>query len=213
MPRTSGIIAKVLARIGSRQSGSAAYRAVEYTPQRLAAWQHSAVDDDGYVVWPDDPDEVPAWRLEREAWASRAGITLPPYRTRREFQQHEDMAAIDAAPPAVVSNPVALSIDDAATQFLEFMIVDDRTGEFSASEISAHYAEFCEHRRIAPCPVDQVKAALALMQPRVRRIKTDQRINGKRHRSIRWVIEPADAGDCGGGQVVVSNVTPIRMAA
>ena len=48
-----------------------------------------ATDDDGNLIWPDDPDEVPAWRLALEAkaeawgWAEQ-GVKLPPYRTRRE---------------------------------------------------------------------------------------------------------------------------------
>lgn len=150
-------------------------------------WRHSACDDDGNIHWPDDPDEVPAWRIEREAWARAFGVHLPGYRTRREMEQAQELAEIDTAPVSVPTPQVEVGIDDCATWFAGYLR-ENGAGEYSASEINDLYATFCVARNLIPPPIDHVKAALALM-PGVHRGKIDVKVDGRRQRLVRWLIE------------------------
>lgn len=158
----------------------------------VSGWMHSACDDDGHVIWPDDLDEVPAWRLEREAWAAAAGIKLPAYRTRREMEQLLDLAEIETAPMVAPPQPVAISVDACAVQFAAYLR-EHGGGEYSAAEINESYADFCTSQNIVPPPVDSVKAALPF-QPGIHRGKIDVKVDGRRQRLVRWLIEaPSDA--------------------
>lgn len=179
--------------LGRRKQRSTPAAMIQITDDRCPAspWLHSAIDDDGDLIWPDDPNEVPAWRIEREAWAFRAGVKLPPYRTRRDVEQQEDLAIISTAPLLPPEQPRIVSIDDMARMFLAYLVSDDMAGEYSALEISSAYAEFCSIGNIKPCQLDPVKSAMSLL-PGVHRIQTCQRVNGKRQRAIRWIIAPAD---------------------
>jgi hypothetical protein len=40
---------------------------------------YACTDDDGFLLWPNDPDEVPAWRLELEERARIYGLSIPSY--------------------------------------------------------------------------------------------------------------------------------------
>lgn len=158
----------------------------------VSGWMHSACDDDGRVIWPDDLDEVPAWRLEREAWAASAGIKLPAYRTRREMEQLLDLAEIETAPMVAPPQPVEISVDACAVQFAAYLR-EHGGGEYSAAEINESYADFCTSQNIVPPPVDSVKAALPF-QPGIHRGKIDVKVDGRRQRLVRWLIEaPSDA--------------------
>ncbi len=155
-----------------------------------------ACTDDGTLIWPEDPDEVPPWRLALEAKAAawgwdKLGIRLPGYRTRREAEQKEELCIINAAPIQIL-RPVASAwpVDMAAERFLAHLQRDDDlVGEYSAPELSVLYSEFCVAQNVTPRPVDQVKAALALRHG-VQRSQVDRRVEGRRQRSIRWVISP-----------------------
>lgn len=160
---------------------------------RVHRWQHSAVNDSGALAWPEDPDEVPAWRLEREDWARGAGVILPGYRTRREFEAVQ--AAL--APPEVAPVPVPLPVPDhtvefrpadAARAFLMWLRQDDMTGEYSAAEINALYDQWCADRGCDPAKVDLVKEELLLL-PGVWKGTSDTRNGGRRQRRVRWIID------------------------
>lgn len=158
-------------------------------PAPLASpkWQHSAVDDDGNLIWPANPDEVPAWRLEREEWARRAGVQLPSYRTKREMYQGEERIRERLSGLVCREPSPALSPDDAAARFLNWLRSSGSDLEFSAQELSNAYDAHCADQNITPTSVDMMKAALALL-PGVHRETVDMRVDGRRRRCAKWVI-------------------------
>lgn len=153
------------------------------------SWEHRATsDEDGCgLLWPDDPDAVPVWRLERELWADRLGIRLPGYRTRREYEAAVQLLE-DAIPDVSTLVSAALPPDDAAREFLGWLRDDDRVGEYTAAELSALYAEHCADTGREPANTDHVKAALATL-PGVYREISDTKVSGKRVRAVRWVVD------------------------
>lgn len=175
----------------------------------LVGFRFPATDTDGNVIWPSDPDEVPAWRLERETWAELRGIDLPPYRTRREMERFLEHAS--AGVPLPVDVPLQiLGAEEAAQRFLGWLrdetYADAR--EHTAQEMSELYARFCDERRILPAPVDTVKAHLALL-PGVYRKEVNLKIDGRRSRQMRWIIECLDACEV----PFDADAEPIRLAA
>lgn len=153
-------------------------------------------------VWPDDPDEVPAWVLKAEAVRAAAGITdRLPARTKSEFARSVEIVEAQAA--ATLSKPVEskpvlsielrpqLSTADAARRFLAAIQHDEIVGEYTAPELSALYSQFCADHNLTPSPVDHVKAELAHL-PGVHRqqVATSCPETGKRRRNWMWIITP-----------------------
>jgi hypothetical protein len=178
---------------------------VSVGPMPSSGWRHSACDAEGNIHWPDDPDEVPAWRIERETWARSVGIRLPSYRTRREMEQAQELAEIDTTPVAMPAPHVEVGIDDCADWFASYLR-EHGAGEYSAAEINDLFAQFCASRGVIPPPIDHVKAALALM-PGIHRGKINVMIDGRRQRPVRWLIESASDED------VEAETSERRMAA
>lgn len=155
-----------------------------------------ARQDEPEYIWPEDPDEVPDWRIAQEGRAFARGYSLPPYRTRRQWElaieRAETLAArmISPAEPAPLAE--ALSPMDAATQFLDWLQDDVDTKPYSAHELSAHYSLFCEEKRLTPTPVDHMKAAFTLLTHAVnkRQISKVDTATGKRHRNFVYFVSP-----------------------
>lgn len=173
-----------------------------------AGFRFSAVDADGNLAWPHDPDEVPAWRLEREVWAEVTGASLPPYRTRREMEAW--IVRVEHEVDSHADEPMqALDAEASAVQFLSWLRdTDAEAREHTAQEMSDLYAVFCAERRFVPAPVDTVKAHLALL-PGVYRKELNLKIDGRRSRPMRWVI------DCDLGEIPfdADAAEPLRLAA
>ena len=62
-----------------------------------------------FGIWPDDADTVPAWRIEVERKADLRGLTIPPYRTRRQFEAAVEACAnaLKEPAPRVILEPLA----------------------------------------------------------------------------------------------------------
>lgn len=187
------------------------------TTQPMAAgFQTCAVDDDGNPVWPDDPDEVPAWWYERQAWATINGTKLPPYRTRREME-HAVAAIIDRMEGQQTPQIVGpFSPELAARKFIDHLRSSNpgTLHEYSANELTTVYSEYCTEANIAPTHVDSVKAVLAML-PGVERSKARRMIDGKRTQCVTWLIRPFEPQET---EVIddddpVDIDEPIRMAA
>ena len=149
-------------------------------------------------IWPEDPDEVPTWRIAQEARAEMLGLGIPPYRTRRQFELAielaEHKASIKIAPIAPLA---ALSPSESARRFHAYLQHEEDVEEFTVPELSAKYSEFCEHENLTPSHLDFVKAELAL-RTGVHRRQIDKKdpTTGKRQRPMMWIIAPkAEASD------------------
>lgn len=180
-------------------------------------YRHRATDDDGNLIWPEDPDETPAWWFERQALALTIGLPNPPYRTRREMETA--LSAVEMAErgfePMEMSGP--FSPDEAASRFLVYLQMHNVRQEYSAAELTDVYAEYCSTQNIVASPVDFVKASLALL-PAVSKKKVDRKgIDGKRTRPVCWIIEPrlapTTATDKPAKPTTIEEAEPIRMAA
>ena len=143
-------------------------------------------------IWPEDPDEVPTWRLAQEARAAIFGLGIPPDRTRRQFELAielaERKASIKIAPIAPLA---ALSPSESARRFHAYLQHEEDVEEFTVPELSAKYSEFCEHENLTPSHLDFVKAELALRAGvHAKQISTKNPATGKRHRPVMWIIAP-----------------------
>lgn len=192
----------------------------ECVPQ---GYMHRATDDDGNLIWPDDPDETPAWWFERQALALTIGLPNPPYRTKREMEAA--LSAVEMAErgfePMEMSGP--FTPDEAASRFLAYLQSHNVRQEYSAAELTDVYAEYCSTQNIVASPVDFVKASLAMM-PAVSKKKVDRKgLDGKRTRPVCWIIEPRLAPTTSTAKtkikpvtiepITIEHVDPIRMAA
>lgn len=153
-------------------------------------YRHRATDIDGNLIWPEDPDEAPAWWFERQALALTLGLPNPPYRTRREMESA--INAIEMAErgfePMGLAGP--FSTEEAASRFLAYLQGHNVRQEYSAAELTDVYTEYCSTQNIVASPVDFVKAALALL-PAVSKKKVERKgADGKRTRPVCWIIEP-----------------------
>lgn len=169
--------------------------AVDLTP----VWQYAdmAPDEDGQLnlVWPDDPDEVPLWRVERETWAEWSGVKLPPYRTKREYKQACDIVAMSVERPAFVANIAPpLPTDQSAREFLTMLqsqVQPTETVEFGADEIEAMYLEWCASCGVEASPMNMLKGELRKLGKAgagIIRKQKDSRASGKRERPARWIV-------------------------
>lgn len=148
--------------------------------------------DEPQYVWPEDPDEVPAWRVVQEQRAAMWGITLPPYRTRRQFELAIEVAETRAAISVMPEGPApALAPSEAARRFLSSLQHDELVGEYTAPELSALYSQHCADDNLTPAPIDLVKGELVRL-PGVHRKQADMRdpVTGKRQRPMMWFIAP-----------------------
>lgn len=181
-------------------------------------YRHRATDDDGNLIWPDDPDETPAWWFERQALALTIGLPNPPYRTRREMEAA--LSAVEMAErgfePMEMSGP--FTPDEAASRFLAYLQSHNVRQEYAAAELTDVYAEYCSTQNIVASPVDFVKASLALL-PAVSKKKVERKgPDGKRTRPVCWIIEPRLAPTKSAAKaeikpIEIEDVEPIRMAA
>lgn len=209
-------LARLVRRTPSRDLYPALIENCAYEAVR-GGYEHRAVDDDGNLIWPDDPDETPAWWFERQALALTIGLPHPPYRTRREMEAK--IAAIEMAErgfePMEMSGPFLP--DEAASRFLSYLQSHGVRQEYSAAELTDVYTEYCSTQNIVASPIDFVKAALALL-PAVSKKKVDRKVDGRRTRPVCWIIEPRLAPILIATGVetepdVIDEFEPFRMAA
>lgn len=153
-----------------------------------------ASNDDGLPwcngVWPDDPDEVPGWRLAAEIQAKLYGYRLPSYRTRREFEAMLERcrAAEEHSSTDVIHPP--LPAMQAAREFVAALRAADRTGDYTVDELAAAYLDHCTAQRRAPTKDRALRIALGQV-PGVWTHTVERSIDGKRHRPTIWHIGAA----------------------
>lgn len=142
-------------------------------------------------VWPDDPDEVPAWRIAAETKAAIYGYTLPAYRTRREFEaaiglcesaeeQRRNRARAGRLKPAL---PPAR----AAQAFVDAVRSQERAGQYTAAEIYAAYLDHCTGHGLTPLSEKALKSGLDSI-PGVTVAQCEAKLHGRRHRPTIWTI-------------------------
>lgn len=186
-----------------------------------------------FGVWPDDPDEVPAWRIAAETTAAIYGYVLPCYRTRREFesaiglceavyentrmQTHARATIADRSTmtgPAKSALKGPISPDRAAREFIAALRRQERTGTYTAAEIYAAYLDHCTGESRVPCSETVIKTALARI-PGVTHALKEDRLHGRRHRPTIWTIS-ADARPKAVSSSMITTTTTkpvLRMAA
>lgn len=101
----------------------------------------TASDTSEDAGWPDDPDEVPAWRLRAEAMARRYGYVLPGYRTRREFDAQVALCR------AVSCDAIKLPADETARRFVAHVAATIATSSTPMIRLVSRIAHFARHRR------------------------------------------------------------------
>lgn len=162
------------------------------------------------LQWPDDPDLVPSWRLEAERRASSIGLTLPSYRTHRDYANQvasirAALAAEEAADvpaPEPVPDPVpalalpvvtellpALPAKNAAKQFLAAARAAGG-GQFTNEELTESYLKFCRDAGRMPAPENFVRQFLRGMRGVTAEMMDTRDAAGKRTRWTRWTIHP-----------------------
>lgn len=133
------------------------------------------------MIWPDDPDVVPQWRIDAEDRARAIGFELPPYRTKAQFDEAVKRCAEREKSRSMVRGPrAAITPDEAASRFAA-----ETDGSFSSDELTAAYEAFCTAHWVA-CPENFFRAALKLL-PNVRRA-TVVRTSPRRVREVLWVV-------------------------
>lgn len=141
-------------------------------------------------LWPDDPDQVPDWRIKYEQRALEIGMVLPPIRT---FRHHIDaIAKCEASlfakqPINVVGRP--LSAEDAAVQFLSWLRETSRTGEFSNETLAGYYADFCSLQNREPTAENMLRGALKRLPGVTTRQGYHKSQAGARVRPTIWIIK------------------------
>ncbi len=153
-------------------------------------------DDDGNLIWPDNPDEIPAWWHERDAWLTAHGLPPLAYKTRREMENAVSILVerLECRRESRLVGPY--SPDVAASRFVSALRASSpgEVLEYNAAELSAAYADYCADSNIIPTHIDQVKAVMAVM-PGIDRQKSRSMIEGKRRQIVCWLIQPIDIYD------------------
>lgn len=137
-----------------------------------------------FGVWPEDPDIVPDWRLRAEERASKLGVRLPSYRTRRQFEAlvarcEKRIRAQRKVPPA-----------EAASRFAAYLRSSSRVS-YNNEELADAYTRFCDDAEIE-APESFMRGQLKRL-PGIRREIRPERRNGRLVREAVWVIEPQPA--------------------
>lgn len=159
------------------------------------------------LKWPDDWDAVPSWRLEAEARANDAGLLIPPYRTRREYEamvrhiearllvQSEVAAVTPPAPEPVTvvviaADPLpALGASEAAAEFLAHLRAKG-FGHYTNESLTEEYLRLCRANNRTPAPENFVRQKLRRMVGITSRMVDDRDELGKRVRWTQWTVVP-----------------------
>lgn len=170
-------------------------------PEVLSGDETETISEADGLEWPDDWDAVPGWRLAAEERALDIGLTLPAYRTRRDFEAM--VALIDArlqvqdeaaAPPV---EPVAAPVDplpplpavEAASEFLEHLRAKG-FGRYTNESLTEEYLRFCRAINRTPAPENFVRQKLRRMVGITSRMVDDRDDLGKRVRWTQWTVVP-----------------------
>ena len=144
----------------------------------------------GDEPWPDNPDEIPAWRIAQELRAEAGGYKLPAYRTRREFERCvalcEGVTQCAPPPPTPIGKP--LPANDAARHFLDWMRLNGITGQISSERLSGLYADFCAQGNTAPAAENMVRGSLKRLSGVTVSLADKRRPGGVRTRPTIWNI-------------------------
>lgn len=143
-----------------------------------------------FGIWPDAMDEVPAWRIEVERKAELRGLSIPPYRTRKQFEAAVEAcaAALREPAPRVILEPLAPA--EAARQFLAWLRTTSRTGRYTDETLSEIYREHC-------LTVGRAESSHAHMRNHLATFagveKGQEKVEGapKRKRITIWTIKPS----------------------
>lgn len=215
--RPRGLLAW-LARVGRRSpsDGEAARGSCHERPGECGRESDpspgSRIEDERFP-WPDDPDEVPAWRLTQERTARDAGFVLPAIRTRRDYEiaiaaceaqfvresesapRRADVQPDEPFEPLQIVTmdgaPVGRSVlppEIAARKFQAWLLETGRIGKWSSDEMRRFYVAHCSAEKISPTPENVLREALKRLNG-VSRVNDDVRIKGKRKRAVVWCIE------------------------
>ncbi len=158
----------------------------------LATWN-------GHFVWPEDPDEVPLWRLAQEARAADLGIKLPESRTRRQHDANlalveSNLIGRPASAPAVEIDPLrTLQPHDAAETFVADLVALGEHGPHDDAQLRALYADHCTRYRLVPTAENMLRDAMRVL-PGVFKEQVDGKTAaGKRQRKFVWLIATPEA--------------------
>lgn len=139
--------------------------------------------------WPDDPDEIPEWRLKAERRAAEIGVSLPGYRTRRQFDAAVAKCTAAIEKSLALAVRTKLSPKDAAARFANHVLSLSQTAAFSSEELTTAYAEWMVSCNVE-CSESHMRGKLKRV-PAVTRETTDTRMkSGRRVREVRWVFRP-----------------------
>lgn len=153
----------------------------------LATWN-------GQFVWPDDPDEVPLWRLAQEARADELKIKLPDVRTRRQYE-----AGLLLVESNLVGRPIpavdteidpmrTLKPHDAAETFVADLVALGAHGPHDDAQLRELYADHCQRYRLVPTADNMLRDAMRAL-PGVFKEQVDGKTAaGKRQRKFVWLI-------------------------
>lgn len=143
-----------------------------------------------FGIWPDDIDAVPAWRIEVERKAEHRGLTIPSYRTRRQFEEAVEAcaAALREPAPRVILEPLAPA--EAARTFLAWIRDQNRCGEFTDQKLKDAYAEHCFATNQTGVDDSQMRKHLIDLAG-VSKGLSEKKVSGRRHRPTVWKLGPS----------------------
>lgn len=131
--------------------------------------------------WPENPDEVPGWRLDVERRAAEIGFKPPTYRTRGEVA-----AAAALCESRLFSGLRKIKPRDAARLFADH-VRRSKTVTFSNATLSDAFESFCVDMKVV-CAENFFRNELK-RQPGCRKDVTVTHAP-RRMREVKWVIDP-----------------------
>lgn len=140
--------------------------------------------------WPDDPNEVPAWRLDLERRANDINLILPSYRTRGEFEMAVSMCADKVAEETIEPLAPALPPEDSARGFLKWLRETDACGEYTDERLREAYGRYCQATRVQPSADAYVRKYLKDLGGVSKALGRGPAV-GKRERPTIWTIKPS----------------------
>lgn len=144
------------------------------------------IDDLDDPSWPDDPHEVPSWRIGLEARARQRGFTPVGYRTRAEYE-----AAVACCRRALEGEDeiTTLAPTEAARRFVAELRLRRPETRLDDAEMRSCYADHCRRHRLTELPQNVLRPAMLRMSGVARtQINIQRGRHGQRYRPTVWII-------------------------